>query len=109
MKITVLCLLTCTKAGSVHARLARGPPRWQVRGSGLTKPRSWRGFAFLDANRVYLSEAWTAKEFVQQVAAILFRSHNIHFPDAPNIYTRSCASGPSAMSRRARRNNWDWP
>jgi hypothetical protein len=47
IKITVLCLLACTKAGLVHARLARGPPRWQVKGSGLTKPRSWRGFAFV--------------------------------------------------------------
>ncbi len=39
-------LRRCTKAGSVHARLpARGPPRWQVSEPGLTKPRSWRGFA----------------------------------------------------------------
>jgi hypothetical protein len=37
----------CTKAGLVRARLKRGLPRWQVSGSGLTKPRHWRGFAFI--------------------------------------------------------------
>lgn len=52
-KMAALGLPACTKAGSVHARLARGPPRWQVSGSGLTKPRSWRGFAFVGAEECY--------------------------------------------------------
>lgn len=62
--------------------------------SDIEQARAWARWFVRWYNHDHPSEAWTAKEFVQQVAAQLFRSHNIHFPDAPNIYTGSCASGP---------------